>query len=92
MAVEYAEDVACVHVPPNYIHDAPPRRKAFLKGLMRDNRLCILQCKHPGAVGKHCLWLIIFKDHDTCERLARTETLRGNVLGKGEATAVMAAA
>jgi hypothetical protein len=92
LAVEHAEEVACVHVPPNYIHDAPPRRREYLKNLMRNNRLCMLQCRHPGAVGKHCLWLIIFKDRDTGERLARTDALRGNILGEGEATAVMATA
>ena len=76
LAVEYAEDVACIHVPWTYFSDMPERRKRYLVDLARSKRLHVIQCKSAGATGKVCAWLVIFKDDHARQQLALTRELR----------------
>ena len=76
LAVEYAEDVACIHVPWTYFSDMPERRKKYLINLSRSKRLHVIQCKNAGSYGKVCAWLVIFKDNHTRKLLALTRELR----------------
>jgi len=78
LAVSYAEEVACFHVPMSYVSEMPVRRKHYLSALARAGRLHVLQCDRAGAVGRVCAWLIIFKDDQARKRLAATPALRAS--------------
>jgi len=78
LAVDAAEEVACLHVPPAYLMQPPSRRRQFFKELMDQNRLFVLQCRNPGTVGRLCTWLVIFSSASTRQRLGRSPAARGD--------------
>ena len=69
LAVMAARSVACVHVPGHYVTDAHPRRRSYLQSLMSEGRLHVLFLGNKGPLGRRCLWLLMFADRTTKERL-----------------------
>ena len=60
LAVLAARTAACIHVPGHYITDAHPARATYLMRLIGEGRLHML-CNLPkGAMGRRCVWIIIF--------------------------------
>lgn len=60
LAVSAARCVACVHVPGHFITDAHPNRSAYLRALMREDKVHVLWNLPKGPSGRRCGWLLVF--------------------------------
>ena len=62
LAVLYAEQLVCCHVPGHYLTNAPPARLSWLIQLQDAGRLMLVMGLPRGPTGRRCMWLIIFAD------------------------------
>jgi len=69
--VPLATDVVCLHVPHTYVGSGPEPRMRTLARLHREGRLVMVLGMPPGLLPLRCLWLFIFRDAGTRERLWR---------------------
>jgi len=71
LAVSFAGSVACAHVPGHYLTDAHPARLAWLRRLQAEGRLALILGLPRGAMGRRCLWAVVFRDVATRRLLMR---------------------
>ena len=71
LAVHFAEQVVCCHVPGHYVTNAPAGRLHWLRHLQSQDRLMIIVGLPRGPTGRRCMWLIIFKYPQLRDRLVR---------------------
>ena len=72
LAVCFAPLVA-FHVPGDYVTNAPPIRREYLRALQGEGRLALLVGLPRGRVGRRCLWLVVFASRALRERLLRID-------------------
>lgn len=61
LAVHFAGQLVCCHVPSRYVSGAPPARASWLEQLREDGRLLLTAGPPRGPAGRRCTWLIIFR-------------------------------
>jgi hypothetical protein len=71
LAVHFAEQVVCCHVPGHYVTNAPTARMTWLKQLQAEGRLMLIVGLPRGPTGRRCMWLIIFKNKQHRDRMTR---------------------
>ena len=59
--------------PGDYVTNAPPIRREYLRALQGEGRLALLVGLPRGRVGRRCLWLVVFASRALRERLLRID-------------------
>ncbi|XRB18568.1 hypothetical protein RI054_18g84140 [Pseudoscourfieldia marina] len=61
LAAEYAEEIACLHIPPTFLTSATAARQAWIHELSRADRLLLVTGLSVGKLGRRCSWLVVSK-------------------------------
>ena len=62
-AVAAVDVVACLHVPGDYMSNAPAASIDYLVDIRVQGRLMLIQCLPKGPTGRSNMWLVVFKNN-----------------------------
>ena len=71
LAVRFARQAVCMHVPAMYYTDAPAQRLSFFRALEAQSRMHTIMHLPRGPLGRRCMWIVIFASPGLARRAWR---------------------